>query len=134
MKLRAISKTSAPVVVRSIPSSILQRDSRPIDAWIQSTKGIRITKKPSIRHLQGIEELMQQWPVEMETFLSRVLITNKNDLFDPSIHLSLQNYVELVCGILDIPIKGRTIESLHLIFTLYHEFSKSDHFKAMNRQ
>lgn len=42
------------------------------------------------------------------------------------IALSLEDYVRVVCAILDIPVyEGCMVESLHVLFTLYLEFKNN---------
>jgi hypothetical protein len=65
-----------PIAVRSIPSMVLKKDTRAIDAWIQSTKEVQRTKIPQVNYLRDVEELMQQWPVELEAFLDQVRVCN----------------------------------------------------------
>ncbi|XP_035204676.1 intraflagellar transport protein 46 homolog [Stegodyphus dumicola] len=49
---------------------------------------------------------------------------------------SLEEYVELICGIMDVPVHKSKIQSLHILFTLYLEFRNSQHFRslAMNNE
>jgi hypothetical protein len=65
-----------PIAVRSIPSTMLEKDNRAIDAWIQSTREVQRTKIPQVRYLRDVEELMQQWPMELEAFLENVACSN----------------------------------------------------------
>lgn len=44
----------------------------------------------------------------------------------PDIALSLEDYVRVVCSLLDIPVyDGCMVESLHVLFTLYLEFKNN---------
>ena len=47
----------------------------------------------------------------------------------PPQDLDLKMYVQLVCGVLDIPVYENPIESLHVLFTLYLEFKSNPIFK-----
>ncbi|GAA6099817.1 intraflagellar transport protein 46 homolog [Tachysurus ichikawai] len=45
------------------------------------------------------------------------------------INCDLAEYIDIICGILDIPVYKNRIQSLHVLFTLYSEFKNSQHFK-----
>lgn len=106
--------------------------------------------------MPDIEELMSPWPIEFEEALKR------NDVKLPSadVELSLQDYVKLLCVLLDVPVyttnhqnmsaaerekemlgglkakaaaKKSTshIESLHVLFTLYSDFKNNQHFARL---
>ena len=45
--------------------------------------------------------------------------------------LSLPEYVDVLCALLDIPVYSNRVHSLHLLFSLYSEFKNSQHFKAL---
>ena len=42
--------------------------------------------------------------------------------------LSLEEYVRVICSMLDIPVYTNMVESLHVLFTLYSEFKNNQHF------
>jgi intraflagellar transport protein 46 len=48
----------------------------------------------------------------------------------PGIDLDIDQYVRMLCAILDIPVHSNLVESLHVMFTLYLEFRENQHFKA----
>ena len=52
------------------------------------------------------------------------------DLPGPDIALSLEEYVRMMCAVLDIPVYGSLVQSLHVAFTLFHEFRQNVHFQA----
>jgi len=39
--------------------------------------------------------------------------------------------VDLICGILDIPVHNNRIHALHVLFTLFSEFKNSQHFHQL---
>ena len=47
------------------------------------------------------------------------------------LHLSPSEYIDLICGVLDIPVYNNRIQSLHVLFTLYSEFKNSQHFNQL---
>lgn len=69
-----------------------------------------------------IEELMQPWPDEMETALSSCPLPAAD------IDLTLEEYARVICALLDIPVKGNIVESVHLLFTLYQQFKECNYF------
>lgn len=62
---------------------------------------------------------MELWPEEMEA----VLATNDSAVVSiAKLDMKLSELVKVVCVMLDIPVyEGNQIQSLHLLFSLYHE-------------
>ncbi|GFT03476.1 intraflagellar transport protein 46 homolog [Nephila pilipes] len=129
LQLRAISKetTFKSVAVKSLENA----DKRPkeIDAWINSISNLHRSKPPPTvhysRNMPDIEPLMQEWPPEFEEAL------NKFGIPSAELDCSLEEYVELLCGIMDIPVYRSKIQSLHVLFTLFLEFRNSQHFRSL---
>ena len=97
-----------------------------IDKWIADIK--KLPKQlPTVTYtkpMPPIEQLMQIWPQEFEEMLaSDVAIPG------PGIDLDIQQYVRVLCAILDIPTYTNLVESLHVMFTLYLEFRANQHFQ-----
>ena len=46
--------------------------------------------------------------------------------------MTLEEFSRVICGLLDIPVEKSLIESLHVLFTLYHEFRSNAHFQNMD--
>ncbi|KFM58578.1 Intraflagellar transport protein 46-like protein, partial [Stegodyphus mimosarum] len=134
LQLRAISKetTFKSVTVKTLENA----DKRPkeIDAWINSISNLHRSKPPPTvhysRNMPDIETLMQEWPPEFEETLNQVGLPSAD------LDCSLEEYVELICGIMDVPVHKSKIQSLHILFTLYLEFRNSQHFRslAMNNE
>ncbi|KAI8608505.1 intraflagellar transport complex B protein 46, partial [Chytriomyces sp. MP71] len=154
LHLRAVTKSIAPVpqVVRSIDSVSLRTNPKPLDYWIRNVKELHAAKPaPSVqysRRMPGIEDLMQVWPVEIEEALSTMTLPSSD------LEISLASYARLLTALLDIPTPSpqqkdkennppqggakrkpstSTIESLHVLFTLYSEFKNSQHFRSFGR-
>ncbi|ORX64942.1 hypothetical protein BCR32DRAFT_297873 [Anaeromyces robustus] len=145
LRLRAITKSSsdADLKIRSIPSEDIKEDPKLIDTWVTNIDELHDSKpRPNViysRRMPDIEDLMQVWPTEIEEELNNI------DLPSADLDLSLIDYIRLLLVLLDIPIHSdnlklnelnkensrTTIESLHVMFTLYSEFKNSQHFKAM---
>lgn len=134
LQLRAISKetTYKSVAVKSLENA----DKRPkeIDAWINSISNLHRSKPPPTvhysRNMPDVETLMQEWPQEFEETLNEVGIPSAD------LDCSLEEYVEYMCGIMDIPVHRSRVQSLHVLFSLFLEFKNSQHFKsyAMNNE
>ncbi|KAJ7392870.1 Intraflagellar transport protein 46 [Desmophyllum pertusum] len=45
--------------------------------------------------------------------------------------VELNQYIDLICGILDIPVHNNRIHGLHVLFTLFSEFKNSQHFHQL---
>merc|ERR1711865_753323 len=71
------------------------------------------------------EPLMQVWPEEFEELLKEIQLPGVD------MDLSLTEYVKLICTIMDIPVYGNVVESLHVLFTLFSEFKSNQHFMNM---
>lgn len=135
LQLRNISKTAGvkEMQVRSV--SDVEKNPKKIDFWIESMEELHRSKPPPTVHYQksmpDIDFLMQEWPEEMAALLAQVQL--------PSAELdcSLENYADLCCGLLDIPVhqspnsNGR-IQSLHMLFSLYSAFKQMQHFQPDN--
>ncbi|KTG42468.1 hypothetical protein cypCar_00010152 [Cyprinus carpio] len=106
----------AEVKVKSIENP--EKNPKAIDNWIESISELH-------RPMPDIDSLMQEWPPEFEELLGKV------NLPTADIDCDLAEYVDIMCGILDIPVYKNRIHSLHVLFTLYSEFKNSQHFKSV---
>ncbi|XP_066507464.1 intraflagellar transport protein 46 homolog isoform X1 [Hoplias malabaricus] len=115
------------VKVKSIENP--QKNPKAIDNWIESISELHRSKPPATVHytrpMPDIDSLMQEWPAEFEELLGKV------NLPTADINCDLSEYIDIICGILDIPVYKNRIQSLHVLFTLYSEFRNSQHFKAL---
>uniref|UniRef100_A0A0K0ECS9 Intraflagellar transport protein 46 homolog n=1 Tax=Strongyloides stercoralis TaxID=6248 RepID=A0A0K0ECS9_STRER len=101
-----------------------------LNQWITNVKEIQTTKQattvPHIKNLPDIEKLMQEWPENVEKVIRNVRLPTAN------LNVDLKDFVDICLGIVDIPVIDSRIKSLHIFFTLYAEFKKSQHFKNMS--
>ena len=74
--------------------------------------------------MPDLEELMQVWPDEMERALESLPLPTAD------MDLSLTEYAQVICALLDIPVKGNVVESLHVLFSLYQEFKSNLFFQT----
>jgi intraflagellar transport protein 46 len=128
LQMRASAKKSnlEPVNVHSIENA--DKNPREITKWIENIRDLHRTKPPPTvqykKSMPDIESLMQVWPEEFEELLGKVKLP------EPSMDLSLEEYVRVICSMLDIPVYSNMVESLHVLFTLYSEFKNNQHFTS----
>eukprot|EP00745_Piridium_sociabile_P043202 TRINITY_DN87988_c0_g1_i1.p2 TRINITY_DN87988_c0_g1~~TRINITY_DN87988_c0_g1_i1.p2 ORF type:complete len:105 (-),score=18.43 TRINITY_DN87988_c0_g1_i1:622-936(-) len=91
--------------------------------------------------MPDVEDLMQEWPEEIEDYLKIKTAAAKdakrdnnavNCLALSKIGLSLLEQAMISCAILDIPYYGNVVESLHVLITLFCEFRDNPHFTNTN--
>ncbi|KAJ8399015.1 hypothetical protein AAFF_G00416820 [Aldrovandia affinis] len=106
-----------------------EKNPKVIENWIESISELHRSKPPATVHytrsMPDIDSLMQEWPPEFEELLGKVSLPTAD------INCDLGEYIDIICGILDIPVYKSRIHSLHVLFTLYSEFKNSQHFKAL---
>ncbi|KAG7236241.1 hypothetical protein INR49_001157 [Caranx melampygus] len=106
--------------------AFLKSNPRAVDSWVDSISALHRSKPPASvqygRPMPDIDSLMQEWPAELEELLGRLRL--------PSARLGcgLGRYADLLCCLLDVPVYGSRVQSLHLLFSLYLEFRDSQHF------
>lgn len=117
MKLRSIStgpRTPGP------PPAVA-KSPKDIERWISELQMIHANQPgPTVVHnrlIPDIDSLMSEWPPEMEKALDSIGFPSAN------LDCSLSSYIDLVCSLLDIPIKEKTqsdyIIALYTLFNLY---------------
>ncbi|XP_053308462.1 intraflagellar transport protein 46 homolog [Spea bombifrons] len=115
------------IKVKSLENA--ERNSKAIDTWIESISELHRSKPPATVHytrpMPEVDTLMQEWPPEFEELLGKVSLPTAD------LDCDLPTYIDLICGILDIPVYKSRIQSLHVLFSLYSEFKNSQHFKAL---
>lgn len=103
------------------------KDQKSLESFLESYEEIsRNRAAPNMAYsykMPELEDLMQGWSQEM------VQCFDSLPLPKSEIDLSLEDYAKVVCSILDIPVKGNIIESLHLLFSLYLRFAENPHFR-----
>ena len=73
--------------------------------------------------MPDIESLMQVWDPQFEEMLATTQLPS------PMLDLNLEEYTRIVCSLFDIPVHQNSVESLHVLFTLFSEFKNNQHFQ-----
>lgn len=129
LQLRTHAKQSLdkPAPVHSIQDP--EKNSKSLDSWIDNIKELHRQKPATNVHysknMPDIETLMQEWPTEFEDVLKEIGLPNAE------LDCDLKQYVDILCALLDIPVHGNRIHSLHVLFSLYMEFKNSQHFNTL---
>lgn len=106
-----------------------QKGRKALDSWLESIEEIHRKKPPPVmmysRPMPEMEELMEPFSPKFEETLSAVVLPSCE------IDLSFEDYARVVCALLDIPVSGNIVESLHHLFSLYISFSGNTYFQSM---
>lgn len=131
LRLRAVGK-ELPLVDDDRTPVRTVTHPRDIDDWIRGLRALhqetRATAPPISQSLRlpDMENLMQEWDPEFEQALTSIALPS------PDLDCDLAEYASLLCSLLDIPVRGSRIASLHHMFSLYNEFRSSQHFKQID--
>lgn len=113
------------------------KNPKEVSRWIENMKSMHDSKpQPNVNYSKAMPDmdlLMEEWPAEVEHTLQQIPFPG------PEIDLHTADYARLVCHFMDIPThklanNRATIESLHVLFTLYAEFKENVHFKDKGQQ
>jgi intraflagellar transport protein 46 len=99
------------------------RDRKALDSWLASIEDIHRNRPPPAiiysHKMPEMEELMEVWAPKFEETLNSIPLPASD------IDLDFDDYARVLCALLDIPVKGNLIESLHHLFTLYSTFART---------
>jgi intraflagellar transport protein 46 len=97
-----------------------ERNHKALTSFLESYDEISRTRAaPKMTYtykMPDLEQLMQIWPGEMDEALSSVPLPTAD------MDLSLEEYTKVICALLDIPVNGNLVESLHVLFSLFQMF------------
>lgn len=114
------------VVVKHVEN--LEKGSKVIDKWIKDISDLHKSKSsPVVRYSQpmpDLDELMQQWPEDMEKKLKEEGFPRPGD------YGSTSDYINAVCEKFQIPVGRNKIQSLHLLFCLYAAIKSSQLYQS----
>ncbi|XP_018574159.1 intraflagellar transport protein 46 homolog [Anoplophora glabripennis] len=131
LQLRATSvnlmrKDDAAVVVKKVEN--IEKNARIIEKWIKDISDLHKSKSsPVVRYsepMPDLDDLMQEWPEEMETKLK------ENGFPQLGEDTSLSEYVTTVCNIFQIPTAKNKIQSIHLLFCLYAAIKQTQLYQS----
>jgi len=135
LQLRALSKKSnlKPTHVRSVEDA--SRNPREVHKWVTSIAELHRSKPaPQVhytRSMPDVDRLMEAWPAAFDSWLEAN--QGKAGLPTADIELSLDEMAQVACGLLDVPVypgnESSLIQSMHALFTVYHEFKTNPHFQ-----
>lgn len=124
LQLRSHSKSAGLTrqhVVKRIED--IEKNGKAIEKWIDDMSKLHVSRHtPTVqlsRPMPDIDNLMQQWPQEVEDLLNEAQI----DL--TKLDSDLPQLVDLLCTLVDIPIHENRIEALHTLFTLFLEVQQA---------
>ncbi|KAI9008372.1 intraflagellar transport complex B protein 46 C terminal-domain-containing protein [Gaertneriomyces semiglobifer] len=142
LKLRALHKTvptekGQSTRIRTIDATTTGDGLKALAQWVQNMGSVNAVKPQAevnySKTMPDLERLMAQWPRQLDKAFTRGEI----GVPPADINLSLTEYSELACAILDIPVhpsqrkpteSRAMIESLHVLFSLFATFKNSQHF------
>ncbi|XP_018495272.2 intraflagellar transport protein 46 homolog [Galendromus occidentalis] len=131
MQLRATTKQSSAKTAALLVKCLEDAHEHPkqIEEWVTSIEKLHQSRPtPTVhysRPMPDVESLMQEWPPEVEEALKTLSLPSAK------LNCSLEEYVNIIMAILDIPVYKNKLHSLHVLFTLYYEFKNSQHFRAL---
>lgn len=104
----------------------LENNQKALDTFLESYEDINRNRPPPTMTyssaMPNLEDLLQEFPEQMEEVLKNI------PLPDASLDLTIEEYSKIICAMLDIPVKGNIIESLHMLFSLYEQFHEHFYF------
>ncbi|XP_018428207.1 PREDICTED: intraflagellar transport protein 46 homolog [Nanorana parkeri] len=121
------SVSQQQIKVKSLENA--ERNHKAIDSWIASISELHHSKPPASVHytrpMPEVETLMQEWQPEFEELLGKASLPSAD------LDCDLATYIDMICGVVDIPVYKSRTQSLHVLFSLFSEFKNSQHFKAL---
>lgn len=129
LQLRAsnlgVPQDTSNVIVKKVDK--VDKNQKVIDKWIKDISDLHKSKSsPFVRYTEpmpDIDDLMQEWSEEMENRLK------EHGFPSPEPNMSLDEYLELVCDLFQIPTSKNKIHSLHVLFSLYAAVKDSKFYK-----
>ncbi|PAA50422.1 hypothetical protein BOX15_Mlig020277g2, partial [Macrostomum lignano] len=129
LQLRAVGKLLVSKKTQVSRVENAERNPHAIEKWISSISELHKHKQPPTvnytKPMPDIEQLMSEWPPEIEELLKEVGLPTSD------LECDLPAFCDIVCGLLDIPVYKSRVQSLHVLFTLYSTFANSQHFRSL---
>jgi intraflagellar transport protein 46 len=109
----------------------VQRNPKALASWLDSLEEIHRNRPPPqviyTSKMPELEGLMETWPEDMEEVLKAVVLPGCD------MDLAFEEYSHVLCSLLEIPVRGNLIESLHCFFSLYSEFEGNQYFQSQRQ-
>ncbi|OHT10327.1 Intraflagellar transport protein 46 like protein [Tritrichomonas foetus] len=106
----------------------VQKNRKALDSWLESIEEIHRHRPPPVliytSQMPEMEYLMEPWDETFEETLRSCPLPTAD------LDISLEEYAKIICALLEIPVKGNIIESLHHLFSLYAEFEANHYFQS----
>jgi intraflagellar transport protein 46 len=104
-----------------------RKSPKALTAWLDSLEDIhRKRPPPNIRYtsiMPELETLMEAWPDAIEQALGSLVLPSGD------LDLAFDEFCRVVCSLLEIPVRGNLVESLHCLFSLYMQFEGNQYFR-----
>lgn len=114
-KFGVVGSNDSDSYIGFIPSP--NRNLKALTSFLESYDEIsRNRAAPTMNYtykMPDLQDLMQEWSAEMDEALASLPLPSAE------MDLSLDEYTRVICAMLDIPVKGNIVESLHVLFSLY---------------
>lgn len=108
-----------------------QKNLKALNSWLESIEEIHRNRPPVnviyTTKMPELEDLMEPWPDEFENVLKSVVLPSAE------MDISLEEYAKIICALLEIPVRGNLIESLHVLFSLYAQFEGNQYFQSQRQ-
>ena len=105
-----------------------QKNRKALMSWLESIEEVHRNRPPPTyiysSKMPELEQLMEPWPEEFEETLNAVPLPSAE------MDLSFEDYAKVICSLLEIPVRGNLIESLHHLFSLYAQFEGNQYFQS----
>ena len=106
----------------------LENNQKSLDSFLDSIENIYRNRPPPTmvytNIMPEIEDLMEPWPEQLEQAFKTLPLPNSQ------LDINFEEYIKIICSIIDIPVKNNIIESLHHLFSLYLMFEGNVYFKT----
>lgn len=104
-----------------------RKNPKGLNSWLDSLEEIHRNRPPPTiiytSAMPELEGLMEPWPEAMEEALKSLVLP------DGTLDLTFDEFTRVVCSLLEIPVNGNLIESLHCLFSLYMQFEGNQYFR-----
>ncbi|OHS92871.1 intraflagellar transport protein [Tritrichomonas foetus] len=105
-----------------------QKNRKALTSWLESIEEVHRNRPPPTfiysSKMPELEQLMEPWPEEFEETLNSVPLPSAD------MDLSFEDYAKVICSLLEIPVHGNIVESLHHLFSLYAQFEGNQYFQS----